>query len=207
MTTTTCQAGNRGPAIDPTKNVLDLVDASVKRINDLMDLQVLRVTEMRKADSGDIRELMELRASHAKEIADLRADNQVRVETKESQRIDANREVDMAANLSDRAAADVRANTLAATVANSAEAMRAQVAVAASAASDNLDRRLDPIQKSIEEIRRFQYEAQGGHAQTVETKTETQSRSSNMGLWVGVGVAALFGLLGFIAAILGLVLL
>lgn len=207
METTECQAGNRGPAIDPTKNVLDLVDASVRRINDLMELQVKRFNDLSNLDSADTRGLLALQMAHTKEIADLRAENQIRVEQKESQRIDANREVDMAANLSDRAAADVRANTLAATVANSAEAMRAQVAVAASAASDNLDRRLDPIQKSIEEIRRFQYEAQGGHAQTVETKTETHAKSSNLGLWVGIGSAVLIGLLNLILVVVGLILL
>lgn len=207
MAVTTRQACDRGPAIDPTKNVLDLVDASVRRLNDLLELQVKGFQELRETDSADIRAMVAMQAAHLKEVADLRATHQLEMEHKESQRIDANREVDMAANLSDRAAADVRANTLAATVANSAEAMRAQVAVAASAASDNLDRRLDPIQKSIEEIRRFQYEAQGGRAQTVETKNESQSKSSNMGLWVGVGLAAFFGLLSLVLAVLGLVLL
>ena len=136
------------PQIDPTKNVLDLVRAETKRQDDLRGLD------------GHWRDKMDaLRERHATEIA-----------RKESDRIDAIRAVDVG-NV--QRAAEVQSDqqgVLAATVAASAEALRAQVASTAVAFDAKLTLALDPIQKRIDGLSQAQYEAQGSKAQVVEQR-------------------------------------
>lgn len=77
------------PPIDPTANVLLLVEAAVKRQDDLRDLE----------------------ARHAREIADLRSQHQFQLDLKEAARIDANRQFDQleVRNLAARREQDVEA--------------------------------------------------------------------------------------------------
>ena len=86
------------------------------------------------------------------------------------------------------------------------EVMRTQVADLASTAALNLDRRLDPIQKNIEEIRQFQYMAQGQTTQVSEHRVEDRAKSSNAGMWIGVGVAALIGAFSLVLGIVNVML-
>lgn len=62
-----------GPVVDPTQNVLDLVNAAVARLNDLRDTD----------------------KDHYKEIATLRAEYDEKLRQKEAERIDAIRAVDV----------------------------------------------------------------------------------------------------------------
>jgi len=164
--------------IDPTENVKDLVDASERRSDDL-----------RVQDKDHDREIRQLEREHAKELRH-----------NEAARIDA-----ILVNVRDTAlatatAAETRATTLANQVTTSADALRAQVTDTAQASTDTLDRRFDPIQKSIEEIRRFQFETQGGKQQVVETHAKT----GNLGLWIGIGVAGMIGSSSFLLGAAGI---
>jgi len=156
------------PVVDPTKNVLDLVEQAIKRQDDL-----------RQMEASHFRELIDIRATHTKEMRKA-----------EAERIDAIRAVDVG-NV--QRAAEVQAQqaaTLATQVAQSAEAMRSQVSAAASAASIALAAALEPVQKDIADLRRAQYEAQGQKAQVVETRA-----GSGAILGYVVGAVSLVGFL------------
>lgn len=160
------------PVIDPTQNVLDLVDASVKRLDDLF-----------QAESRHTREMAELRASYDSELR--RA---------EAARIDAIRAVDVGAVQRAAEVALTQASTLASQVAVSAETLRAQVAAAASASSVSLAAALVPIQEAIADLRRAQYEAQGVRSNVGETRL-------NVGAVLGalsVALVVIFGVIGLI---------
>jgi hypothetical protein len=140
------------PVVDPTKNVLSLVEASVRRQDDLRELTATHLETMAN-----------LREQHAKDMA-----------TKETQRLDAVRAVDVAAVSRAADVAALQAATLAAQVATSAETLRGQVAAAASAASTSLTAALEPILKNIDDLRRSQYELQGQRVATTEGRTVNQ---------------------------------
>jgi len=164
--------------IDPTLNVIALHEAGMQRQDDL-----------RKSENRRIRERVHMEAR----IAELRAGHNRELRKAEAQRLDAIRGVDQAAVTADRLATETRAATLATQVALSAEAVRTQVAATAQAAQENLTRALDPMLKDIGELRQVQYTTAGGKAESVETKTESHARISNVGMWIGLAVAVLVG--------------
>jgi hypothetical protein len=136
------------PVIDPTQNVLDLVDAAVQRQDDL------RLAESR----------------HVREIARLRAEYTAELRRAETARIDAIRAVDVGAVNRAAEIAAQQATTLANQVATSAETLRNQVSAAAAAANAALSAALEPIQKDIADLRRAQYEAQGVKSNVGDTR-------------------------------------
>lgn len=162
------------PVIDPTKNVLDLVEQAIKRQDDL-----------REIEGKHLRELRNVEVRHITETAALRSDYDEKLRQAEAKRIDAIRTVDVGAVASAASVQATQATTLAAQVANSAEALRNQVAATATQGAIALAAALDPIQKDIADLRRSQYEAQGQKTQVVEQ----QAAGASAGLWVGVGVA------------------
>lgn len=134
--------------LDPTKNVLDLVEAAIQRQDDL-----------RAAEADHIREIVKLHEEYGEKLR-----------VAETARIDAIRAVDVG-NV--QRAAEVQAAqaaTLAAQVATSAETLRNQVSAAASAQTIALAAALEPVQKDIADLRRAQYEAQGQKTQVVESR-------------------------------------
>jgi len=176
-----------GPVVDPTKNVIDLNEASVKRLDDL-----------RTMESYYGKQVADLRTKRTDDLAELRGKHYRELRVSEAGRIDAILiSIAETAQLTS-AAAETRATTLANQVTNSADTLRNQVADAAQASNDTLDRRFDPIQKSIEEIRRFQFETQGG-------KTSVNESHANWGMWIGVAVAAFVGMNGLFLTALGIV--
>lgn len=147
------------PAVDPTKNVLDLVEATVERLDDLLEAAVKRLDDLRALDHDHIRQLAEMRAAHDRELR-----------LAEASRVDAIRAVDIAAvQRASEVSAD-QAKALADQVAASAEAMRNQVDAAATAAQIGLTDALQPMKADIADLRRAQYEAQGVKAQTGDTR-------------------------------------
>ena len=136
------------PIVDPTKNVLDLVESAIRRQDDLRELE-----------TKCLKEQQDLRSTY---------DNLLR--EAESKRIDAIRSVDVGNVQRAAEVQAVQAATLAAQVATSAETLRTQVAAAASAASIALAAALEPVQKDIADLRRAQYEAQGQKTQVVEAR-------------------------------------
>lgn len=164
------------PVIDPTKNVLDLVESAIKRQDDL-----------RQADS----KLAEVRDQHAKELR-----------LAEAARIDAIRAVDVGAVKSAAEVQATQAGTLANQVATSAETLRTQVAATATAAETKLAAALEPIQKDIADLRRVQYEGVGQKTQVVET----QAKTGVSGMWIGVAIAMATIFLTMLLGITGIVI-
>jgi len=113
-TATTTQSGvgvdkYGGAVIDPTKNVLDLVDAAVARQDDLLEAANLFM----EAELRHVRLTEGLRADHARELAE-----------KEANRLDAIRQVDVLNQTAAARAASDAIQVLAATTANNAEKLR-----------------------------------------------------------------------------------
>jgi len=146
---------------DPTKNVLDLVAAAIKRQDDLREVE----------------------SRHVREIGGLRASYDERLREAETARIDAIRAVDVGAVNRAAEVAATQALTLATQVATSAETLRTQVAAAATASTVALAAALEPVQKDIADLRRAQYEQQGRHGEQAETTSRSQG---SIGLWIAV---------------------
>lgn len=167
------------PVVDPTRNVLDLVAAAIKRQDDL-----------RETESRHVREIAGLRADYTVEIARLRASFQEELRSAETERINAIRTVDVQAVQQAAGVAEARATALANQVAASAEALRNQVQAAASAAAVSLATALEPIQKDIADLRRAQYEQQGQRAQVQEGRAGIGTTTAIVGAIVAVVVLA-----------------
>jgi hypothetical protein len=169
--------------LDPTANVLGLVDAAVQRQDDL-----------RTSDSSHLREIVTLRAEFEKELR-----------TAEAARVDAIRSVDVQAVQRAAEVAQAQATTLAVQVAASAEAMRTQVAAAAQAATIALAAALEPIQKDIAELRKVQYETAGNRVATLDSRDGRRLDSSRSLMFATVLIATLSTVaaivLGVIAAV------
>jgi activator of HSP90 ATPase len=181
---------------DPTRNVLQLVEAVISRQDDL-----------RAAEKDHMREVLALRSELgeqerecAKETAALRAEHNQQLREAEAQRINAIRSVDVEAVQRAAEVQATQASTLAAQVATSAETLRTQVAAAANAATIALAAALEPIIKDIADLRRAQYEAQGQKTQVVET----QARGGSIGLWIGLAAMGFFSVLTLVAAVVTL---
>jgi hypothetical protein len=183
---------SRGRAVlDPTKNVLDLVEAAIRRLDDLNDAwrshYAERFEDVDERITREFEYITELRKA-------------------EAQRIDAIRSVDVQALQQATSAAEIRATALATQVAASAEAMRSQVAAAAQAAESALKSALEPIQKDIQDLRRAQYEQQGQKAQVTETREVGTARGSNIGLWIAGTAAAFAVVIGIISIAVAIIL-
>lgn len=147
------------PAVDPTKNVLDLVLAAVKRIDDVLELTVKRQDDLRAAQAA----LEELRYSTIKENIALRADNDEKLRKAESGRLDAIRIVDTnnVTVANERAGAtatalqkkgDDSALVLSAQVTKSADDVRTLVKTTADEQSRNLQQQFAAIQAQFTQI-------------------------------------------------------
>lgn len=113
--------------IDPTKNVLDLVNAAVKRIDDLA----------------------ELRETHSKEIAEIRDKHYKELDDKEASRLNSIRQVDQS-NASSAAKAALDAiQTLANTTAVTASANAKQVTDLATSIAASLAATVEALSKRI----------------------------------------------------------
>ena len=156
-------ANGVGNGRDPSGNVLDLVDASARRQDDL-----------REAESRHFREVLQIRSTFEDKLR-----------TKESERLDAIRSNDQASLQTAATTAEMRANTLAATVATSAEALRTQVQDAAAASTLSLAAALSPIQVDVSELRKAQYQTQGEKTQVVESREKGMTAAQ----WIGVAIA------------------
>jgi hypothetical protein len=179
------------PVLDPTKNVLDLVEAAITRLDDLNEAY-------RNRYEMEFRNLVDRMDRETRYTSELRK--------AEAERINAIRSVDVQALQQATSAAEIRATALATQVSQSAEAMRSQVAAAASASEVSLKSSLEPIQNAIQDLRRAQYEQQGQRAQVVETREVGTGRSQNVGLGIA-GAAAAFGVvIGIVAIAVAIIL-
>jgi hypothetical protein len=141
-----------------------------KNVETLVEASTQRQDDLREAGISALRREMELRA-----------DYEDKLRSAESGRIDAIRSVDVGNVAAAAQVAETRANTLAQQVITTADAFRSAMAAA-----------LEPIQKSIEDLRRAQYEAQGQKSQVSDTRL-------NMNVIIGMAALVLSSIVVAIA--------
>jgi hypothetical protein len=183
------------PVIDPTENVLSLVEAAIRRQDDL------RAAEAR---------LHRSEVQHLKEIAELERKHATEIRQAETNRIDAIRAVDVGAVNRAAEVASAQAQNLATQLITTAEAMRVQVAAAAQQAQTGLVAALEPIQKDVSELRQVQFQQQGERVARVDdrlvqrdTREErvTDRNQSNWQVSAAIALGTLIlGMMIFIAA-------
>jgi hypothetical protein len=195
--------------VDPTKNVLDLVEAGNRRQDDLRKAEL----DALRAQVADLRRFLELRDTYNEKLAAaesrrineqlaLRAvyDNALR--DAEANRINAIRQVDVGAVAEQNRRATETAATLAQNVATSAEALRNLVGLTATAASSSLQQLVNPLSARITTLEQGSYTTQGKSAvsdpafQTLlqEVRALSVARSQETGKDAGSG--AVWGALG-----------
>ena len=180
-------AGN--PVVDPTRNVLQLVEAAVARLDNL-----------RTAEANAVREVMILRADYETRLREREAAHAHELRVAEKDRLDAIRSVDVEAVAAASSAAEARATTLAKQVSDSAEAMRSQAMANATASDLALKAALEPLHAAIAGLQQFQYEAVGGKHQVTENRSVGDSR----GAWIATGFAILFSVVSAMIAAIAL---
>ena len=146
------------PVVDPTKNVLDLVEAAIRRQDDLRSLE----------------------ARWLRREIEIRAEYDDRLRAAETARIDAIRAVDVGAVQRAAEVQQTQATALATQQATIAETLRSQVAAAATVQATALAAALEPIQKDIADLRKVQYETAGGKTQVVEQRATTGEGRFNL---------------------------
>lgn len=196
-----------GAVIDPTKNVLDLVEAERRRQDDL------REAERRYFDAEN---------AHVKEMAAMRAMYQEKLDAAESARLDSIRQVDREDVNKTAAQALSAIQTLAATTGTTAETLRTQVATTAQATANALTTITGEINKRLSALELTSSEGKGKQtiadpqyerlSMMVENLTRAQATGSGksegismIGALIMGGVALIGGLLG-IAGVLYAVL-
>lgn len=179
-----------GPVIDPTANVLSLVEAAVQRLDDLRD-----------AESRRSNDISALRAEHAKELA-----------SAESKRIDAIRAVDVNAVAVASERATQQASVLATQVTASADALRILVSTTATTMATASEKFTAQLTERIALIERAQYEGKGRQGVTDpqlvalldEMKSLRESRAVVTGKGEGISTSWVI-LLGAVSLIATLV--
>ena len=173
-----------GKVNDPTKNVLDLVEAAIKRQDDLRH----NVTQGIAAEQKRVDDLIEL---HVKRLEDIRNDHigvheaseklqEARVNaqkdlmTAEAKRIDALLAAAAQAVGLASEKASAQASALASQVVASAEALRAQVSSAASANTEAMGVLRDAMDKRITLLEQNQWRGSGEDTQRGEKRSQDQ---------------------------------
>jgi len=188
-----------GPTIDPTKNVLDLVAAAVRREDDLREAE----RRFNATEIAHVKELARLRAGHSREIRILDAD-----------RLEKVRQVDQLN--ADRLAQQIRdaVDTLATTTAATAETLRNQGAATAAVVAGQTERIVNPILERLAALERASYTGQGRQAiadpqmerlaalvdkLATSQSTSTGNTAGRAATWAAVGslILLLLALAGF----------
>lgn len=138
------------PVIDPTANVLKLVEKAVERLDDMAALRALYQEKLAAAESRRVDEQMALRASSDEKLRDA-----------EAKRIDAIRAVDVGAVAIQNERAVQQASVLANQVSASKDALQALVASTADQLAKNLAASLTQILDRISALEKSQYQIGG----------------------------------------------
>jgi len=192
-------SGGPEPVIDPTKNVLDTLNAAVKRLDDLFTAH----QHFTSNEAGHLKDLMELRAAHTKEMREL-----------ESSRLNAIRQVDVTAvkTEADRALAAIQ--TLAATTASNAENLRNALNTTASTIAAQTAGTVSAMTERIAALEKSSYTGAGKEAvadpatrlliEEVRALRERQQITTGKGEGVSAVWLVVSGAVGFLATILSI---
>jgi hypothetical protein len=175
--------------LDPTRNVLGIVEAAVTRLNDLAAAEREHSRQMADARHLHTMQIIERDREHAKELREL-----------ETARLDAVRGVDVAAVQTAAVAAENRAAALGAQVAAAAEAVRSAGEVTRNATTELISSTVKPLADAIAVIQQWMNQQTGQRAQVVETRESHGERRLNLGSVFG-GLALLVSVIGTIILI------
>jgi len=188
-----------GPVIDPTANVLSLVDAAVKRLDDLAEAD----RRSNHLEHEHVREIATLRASHEKELRDM-----------EAFRLNAIRQVDQLAvsTAADRALQAIQA--LAATTASNADNLRNALASTATTIATQTTAANAAMTERIAALEKSSYLGAGRSGVSDPMLTELmlevrklssrEDTSSGKGQGINLAWGVLIGTAGLIMTVLGI---
>lgn len=146
-----------------------------------------RQDDLRRDTRAHFDEVFKRESQHIRAVIKLRARYDAQLRKSESARIDAIRTVDVGNVTRAAEVASAAAAALATQLANSAEALRAQVEQTRITTQQTLAAALEPIQKDVSELRQVQFQQQG--ERTVQSESKADYR------WVFSAVFAAVGLL------------
>lgn len=193
-----------GATVDPTKNVLDLVQAAVKRLDDLAAIKDKTLED--KLNDERI---------HIREILSLTRDYEEKLKVAETKRIDSIRVVDVQAVQTANDKATAQAQVLATQVTTSAETLRALVASTATASAAQLVQIITPITDRLALLEKNQYQGAGKESVTdplmqqllTEMKSTRDIVTQETGKNNGFNAAWLYliGAVSLVGAVLGII--
>jgi hypothetical protein len=195
------------PVIDPTENVLQLVESAIKRLDDIAYLRAEYTEKLIAAEAKRIDTAASLRAEYTEKLS-----------AAESRRIDAIRSVDVGAVAIASERAAQQATVLATQVAASAETLRALVATTATTVASQLASVSGSLTERIAVLEQSSYVGLGKQAVSdpmlselvAEMKKLREARDMGTGRSVGsaamwgylvAAIGVLFGLAGIILAV------
>jgi hypothetical protein len=195
-----------GPVIDPTKNVLDLVDASVRRLDDMTLLRAELVAEKILR--------LERQIDLITQMATMRAEHQKDLDALESKRLDAMRQVDQIAVKTEADRASTAITALAAAASTTAETLRSAVNTSATNLATQLDRTVTAITERIAALEKSSYTGQGKQAVVDPQVTEmlmemralrtTQAQGAGKGEGINLAWVVLLGVVSLVVGLLAI---
>lgn len=199
------------PTIDPTENVISLVEAANRRTDDLRDAS----NKLNEVQYSHLKEIVTLESTHIKEIVTLRAGYDEKLAKAESERINAIRAVDVGAVAITSERSAQQAAVLANQVSASAETQRNLVNQTAQNIAEQQRQSNEQFNARISAVERAQYEGQGKGsiqdpqmAALIEQMTKlTQANNKSEGRgggmkdfigWIIAAIAIAFTILNYI---------
>lgn len=133
------------PVVDPTDNVMKLVEASSRRIDDIARAESRRIDELMTGE----RRYNDIRAEHKKELLALYAAHSNELSMKESSRLDSIRQVDREDVAKTAAAANNAILALAKQTTDLASTLQSQVGATAAAAETRRSADMSEVNKRV----------------------------------------------------------
>jgi len=170
-----------GPVIDPTKNVLDLVEAgsiaakaqlslNMKMTHREIKLHVQRLDDLREMQEKHFEQRLRTEAEHAKELR-----------VAESNRLDAINAVNTTSVAEAAKVVAAGQLALAKQAQDIAEATRLATQTLATTVAEASATSIAPLSAGLQEVQRRQYEQQGAKAQTIDDATDRRAgRTGNL---------------------------
>lgn len=165
--------------VDPTQNVLDLVEAAIKRQDDL-----------REMESKHTREMSTFRTVFDNKIDGMRAEFAEKLAGKESERLDSIRAVDQATVQQRATVYEQQVQALAKAASETAETLRKQVESTALASDTKNDAKFAEVTRALAALQEAQFRTAGGKEQVTETRATISSAQAVVGIVLSLVAAA-----------------
>jgi tetrahydromethanopterin S-methyltransferase subunit F len=194
-----------GAVVDPTKNVLDLVEAANRRQDDLRQF----AERLQDAKIEALRQMAVLRADHNREMTVVHSEHDRQIHRAEQDRLNSIREIDVNARVTEAGRNLSAIQTLAASQARDTETLRATVASTAEALARQTQQQVGAIIDRIAQLEKASYTGMGKEAvidpqmERLSKLVEDLVRSQNQGAGRGAGLNLAWVILGGAIAMVG----